>query len=166
MVVHGAHARIAADFPVHRQPHRQRRDGQLGQQTPQPRFAFGQPSGREADPEPLDQALPEHRVIVAAHLERVARQRHTVRLQAADDLFVLVETAAPRLRGLPWAAIGCARLVNPMLREIWPMRYLWCLPHRLDGAGLQRIVGDIPATPLAEAMRATLAAMLGLADQA
>ncbi len=85
--------------------------------------------------------------------------------EAAQALGVLDAAAPTRVRALPWGAIGLARLVNPMLREIWRMRYLWQVPHGIDGAGLERIVGAAPTTPLPEAMRATLAVILGLADQ-
>lgn len=85
--------------------------------------------------------------------------------EAAQALGVLDAAARTRVRALPWGAIGLARLVNPMLREIWRMRYLWQVPHGIDGAGLERIVGAAPTTPLPEAMRATLAVILGLADQ-
>ena len=84
---------------------------------------------------------------------------------AAQALGVLDAATPTSIRALPWGAIGLARLANPMLREIWRMRYLWQVAHGIDGSGLERIVGLVPLTPLAEAMRATLAIVLALGDQ-
>ncbi len=39
------------------------------------------------------------------------------------------------------------------------MRYLWEVPHALDGAALRAFVGDLPGTPLTEALRNTFAVL-------
>jgi hypothetical protein len=36
------------------------------------------------------------------------------------------------------------------------MRYLWEVPHRLSGERLAAIIGQVPATPLEQAMDAAL----------
>lgn len=61
-----------------------------------------------------------------------------------------------RVGGMPWPAIRALGLVQPMLREIARMSYLWRVPHALDGAALQRHVGALPATPLVQALRQSL----------
>lgn len=61
--------------------------------------------------------------------------------------------------GLPWPLLRLAGLVHPMSRELWRMRYLWQVPHALDGAALQARVGPLPATPLVTALRRSLQAM-------
>jgi len=44
----------------------------------------------------------------------------------------------------------------PILREITEMRYLWEVPHALDGGALQAMIGETPVTPLEDALRAAL----------
>ena len=61
-----------------------------------------------------------------------------------------------RVDGMPWGLIRVIGLVNPMLRELARMSYLWRAPHALDGTRLQQRVGPLPATPLVVALRQTL----------
>ena len=63
------------------------------------------------------------------------------------------------LRGMPWPLLRVLGLVHPMLRELVRMRYLWQVPHALDGRALQARVGALPATPLVAALRQSLQAM-------
>ncbi len=58
--------------------------------------------------------------------------------------------------GMPWAFLRIAGLAVPMYREIAEMRYLWNVPHRLAGQRLTSVLGSVPATPLDDAMDATL----------
>ncbi len=81
--------------------------------------------------------------------------------EGARKLGVLHERIEPSVRTLPWNALALAQVFSPMLREIWRMRYLWQIPHSLDGAGLQRLIGAVPTTPIADAMGATLKGLLG-----
>jgi hypothetical protein len=45
----------------------------------------------------------------------------------------------------------------PMVNELYEMRYLWQVPHRLDARKLEAIIGPIPQTALTDAVQATLA---------
>lgn len=81
---------------------------------------------------------------------------------AARQLGVLEGALKPRVRTLPWRAIGLARFFNPMMREIWRMRYLWQVSHRLSGDGLEQIIGKVPSTSLGEALSASLATVLAI----
>lgn len=63
------------------------------------------------------------------------------------------------LGGMPWTLLRMAGLVHPMLRELVRMRYLWQVPHALDGHALRSRVGPLPATPLVAALRQSLQAM-------
>ena len=58
--------------------------------------------------------------------------------------------------GMPWGVIRAGGLVVPIWREIAEMAYLWSVPHALDGAALTASLGQLPKTPLDEALRATL----------
>ena len=66
-----------------------------------------------------------------------------------------------QLHDLPWGFIRLASPLVPMWRELLPMRYLWQRPHALDGAGLRAMLGEVPHTPLPQALRA---ALVDLAD--
>jgi nucleoside-diphosphate-sugar epimerase len=59
---------------------------------------------------------------------------------------------------LPWGLMRVLGLVNPMVRELVRMSYLWRVPHALDGSALQQAVGPLAATPLVAALRAALQA--------
>ncbi len=61
-----------------------------------------------------------------------------------------------KLGGMPWGLIRGLGLVNPLLRELARMSYLWRVPHALDGRALQQRVGPLPAWPLVAALRQSL----------
>lgn len=58
---------------------------------------------------------------------------------------------------LPWWLIRLSAPFMPMNRELLEMRYLWQEPHQLQSARLARLIGEVPHTPLDEAIRQTLA---------
>ena len=55
--------------------------------------------------------------------------------------------------GMPWGVIRVGGLVLPKWRELARMRYLWHVPHALDGRALAAAVGELPATPIVAALR-------------
>lgn len=57
---------------------------------------------------------------------------------------------------MPWWPLLLASPFVPMLREVHRMKYLWHVPHALDGAALRHQVGAIPQTPIVEALRVSL----------
>jgi nucleoside-diphosphate-sugar epimerase len=61
-----------------------------------------------------------------------------------------------RRRGVPWPLLRLAGLVLPMWREVAEMRYLWQVPHALDGTRLRATVGPLRETPLDLALVAAL----------
>jgi len=63
---------------------------------------------------------------------------------------------APRVGGMPWWLIRAGGAVVPMWRELAEMAYLWKVPHALDGTALQALVGELPRTPLRQALRESL----------
>jgi len=68
-----------------------------------------------------------------------------------------------RHRTLPWGAMRLLAWANPTWRELLKMEYLWRVPHALDGTQLAQAIGlagqALPTTPLADALRASLAAL-------
>lgn len=64
-----------------------------------------------------------------------------------------------RVGGMPWGLVRLVGVVHPIWRELARMRYLWQVPHSLDGSTLDRVVGRLPATPLEQAVRQSLLAL-------
>jgi nucleoside-diphosphate-sugar epimerase len=56
----------------------------------------------------------------------------------------------------PWRVITWGGWLLPAWRGLSEMRYLWQVPHALDGQALQLAVGTCRHTPPADALRATL----------
>jgi nucleoside-diphosphate-sugar epimerase len=68
----------------------------------------------------------------------------------------LVPATGWRHGSLPWPLLRAGGLLLPMWRELAELEYLWRVPHALDGAALQAVVGPLPATPLDSALRHSL----------
>ncbi len=66
---------------------------------------------------------------------------------------------------MPWGLVRAVGIVHPMWRELARMSYLWRVPHALDGQAMAQAVGTLPATPVAQALKAALCD-LGLAAPA
>jgi nucleoside-diphosphate-sugar epimerase len=64
-----------------------------------------------------------------------------------------------RLARLPWGLIRLAAPFSPMARAILEMRYLWQRPHVMEDSALREQLGDVPNTPLPQALAAALAAL-------
>jgi hypothetical protein len=47
----------------------------------------------------------------------------------------------------------------PILREVVEMEYLWRTPHSLDQSRLVHAIGEVPHTPLVQALAAALDAL-------
>lgn len=102
-----------------------------------------------------------HRGCLRLHFEGHAVTGRTFvdALQEAAASLGLRPDAGFSLRGMPWPLLRLVGLVHPTLRELVRMRYLWQVPHALDGRALQARVGPLPATPLVAALRQSLQAM-------
>ncbi len=61
-----------------------------------------------------------------------------------------------KLAHLPWWALKLLGIFQPMMRELAKMSYLRFEPHRLVSARLGKLIGEIPHTPLDEAVRQAL----------
>ncbi|WP_366655114.1 NAD-dependent epimerase/dehydratase family protein [Fodinicurvata sp. EGI_FJ10296] len=77
------------------------------------------------------------------------------------EMKAAVERAAGRplrTRRMPWTLMRAVGVVNPMIRELTRMSYLWSAPHRVSGAWLSSIIGTIPHTPTDSAVGIALGA--------
>jgi nucleoside-diphosphate-sugar epimerase len=82
------------------------------------------------------------------------------------ELFLAIESAARSISHapqekfkygkLPWHVIRVGGWLIPMWRDAAEMSHLWDVPHALDGAALEDLIGAIPKTELNMALQATL----------
>lgn len=57
-----------------------------------------------------------------------------------------------QIREMAWWPLRLMRPVWPMARHLLELRYLWDVPHRLDGGKLAQLCPDFRETPLEEAL--------------
>lgn len=65
----------------------------------------------------------------------------------------LPREGALRTGRLPWGLMRLASPFVPIVASLLEMRYLWDVPHALDGAALARRAGGQPPTPFGDAVR-------------
>jgi nucleoside-diphosphate-sugar epimerase len=106
---------------------------------------------------PVDAAAAPHlRLGFAGHTLTLAQLLDEAEA-AARTLGIVPPGTRIERRALPWPLLRAGGLVVPMWRELARMRYLWEVPHRIDGSALERFAGPLPTTPPAAAIRASLA---------
>jgi nucleoside-diphosphate-sugar epimerase len=64
-----------------------------------------------------------------------------------------------KIDSVPWWLLRMMGVVVPVFRELVDISYLWSTPHAIDGTRLKEIIGDIPHTPLDQAISASLVAL-------
>ena len=77
--------------------------------------------------------------------------------QMVEAVRAATGNAAVRAARFPWWQVALAAPFVETLRELWKMRYLWKTEARLEDAKLRRFLGDVPQTPMVEALRSALA---------
>jgi nucleoside-diphosphate-sugar epimerase len=60
---------------------------------------------------------------------------------------------------MPWRLMKLMGFAVPVFRELGEISYLWSAPHAIDGAALAAVIGNVPHTPLDQAVAASLAAL-------
>lgn len=60
---------------------------------------------------------------------------------------------------LSWWMLKSIGRLSRMGRELAELEYLWRVPHRISGDKLQAAIGDVPHTPLPDAIRESLKAL-------
>jgi nucleoside-diphosphate-sugar epimerase len=68
------------------------------------------------------------------------------------DTIAAVVGGNPRIVPLPWLGIRLLAPFDESLRETLEVRELWYRPLRLDGSKLRATLGDLPQTPLVDAL--------------
>jgi len=108
----------------------------------------------------------------AATLVRLAEQRanfsacetfgfpgHPV---TGQEFIVTIESVTKSkftLRPMSWWMLKTIGQLLAMGRELSELEYLWRVPHRISGDKLKAAIGDVPHTPLPEAIAASLRAI-------
>lgn len=59
---------------------------------------------------------------------------------------------ALKINKMPWLVMGLLGRIMPSIREVMEMRYLWDVPHAIDGSKLARALPGFEATPLDRAL--------------
>ncbi|MGH1412333.1 MAG: epimerase [Pelagimonas sp.] len=62
-----------------------------------------------------------------------------------------------KVRKMTWLPIQVAKIVWPMAKHLLEMRYLWKMPHRMDGGLFNSLLPDFTPTPPETALRHALA---------
>ena len=71
---------------------------------------------------------------------------------------------AQRHKGLPWPMLRLLGIFAPLMREVHEMRYLWQVPHRIDGGKMASVLPDFEATTFSHAVREALARKITLME--
>ncbi|MEM7433659.1 MAG: NAD(P)H-binding protein [Myxococcota bacterium] len=76
------------------------------------------------------------------------------------ELVEAIERATGRsmkVQRFPWPAVQVMGLFNKQMREVVEMRYLWCVPHGIDGSALSKVLPEFEPEPLDAALAEALA---------
>ncbi|MEM7135651.1 MAG: NAD(P)H-binding protein [Myxococcota bacterium] len=76
------------------------------------------------------------------------------------ELVEAIERATGRkmkVRRFPWPAVQVMGLFNKQMREVVEMRYLWRVPHGIDGRALSELIPEFEPEPLDSALAEALA---------
>ena len=108
----------------------------------------------------------------AAAMVRLAEVRDTLKpfevfgfpghAVTGHELVATIEAVANskfNVRTMSWWMLKTVGRLMPLGRELAELEYLWRVPHRISGDKLKAAIGDIPHTPLPEAVAASLRAL-------
>lgn len=79
-----------------------------------------------------------------------------------NEFIATIESATKskfNVRPMSWWMIKTVGRLTAMGRELAELEYLWRVPHRISGDKLKAAIGDIPHTPLPQAIAASLRAI-------
>jgi hypothetical protein len=94
-----------------------------------------------------------------APFEAVGFPGHAITGQELIATIERVTKAKFNIRPMSWWMIKTAGRLTAMGRELAELEYLWRVPHQISGAKLAVAIGEIPQTPLARAVAASLRAL-------
>jgi nucleoside-diphosphate-sugar epimerase len=81
---------------------------------------------------------------------------------AGNQLIAAIEDATKskfNIRPMSWWLIKTVGQMLPIGRELAELEYLWRVPHKVSGEKLKAAIGNVPHTPLPDAIAASLRAL-------
>ncbi|RED18757.1 NAD-dependent epimerase/dehydratase family protein [Pontivivens insulae] len=90
---------------------------------------------------------------------------YTLTGQQLADAIASITARPIRLTRFQWPLIRALGLINPLMRELTEMRYLWHVPHQLDGSAFEALLPDFSMTPLHDALHQSLAGSQRISTQ-
>lgn len=78
---------------------------------------------------------------------------------AARALGIIGSQVTLHAANLPWGLMRAGAVLVPMWRELNELRYLWDVPHALSGERLRVLIGELPHTPMPQAVEQALKAL-------
>ena len=78
---------------------------------------------------------------------------YTLTGQQLEDALAQALAQPVQLRRMSWAPLHLMRPFMPMMKHLFEMRYLWDLPHQLDGAAFQNYLPEFIPTPVEQALQ-------------
>ena len=97
-----------------------------------------------------------------AALPQVTEVVHPGYTLSGSDLARLASDATGReigVRRMTWLPLRLLAPVWPMIRGLVEMRYLWSMPHEIDGTAFRALLPDLGETPPGEAMARQIAGL-------
>ncbi|MDA8586812.1 epimerase [Rhodobacteraceae bacterium] len=81
-----------------------------------------------------------------AHFDEVLYPGFTLSLRDVTDLLAAVTGRELTLKPMNWLPLWLAQPVWPLAAKILEMRYLWSMPHQLDGTKFNKVLANFQAT--------------------
>lgn len=78
---------------------------------------------------------------------------YTLTGQQLADALAQALAQPVQLRHMSWGPLHLMRPFMPMMKHLFEMRYLWDLPHQLDGAAFQNYLPEFIPTPVEHALQ-------------
>lgn len=97
-------------------------------------------------------ALAEKRAALPRYLD-LPFPGYTLTGQQLADALSQALAQPVRLRRMSWCPLHLMRPFMPMMKHLFEMRYLWDLPHQLDGTAFQNYLPEFIPTPLEHALQ-------------
>lgn len=91
-----------------------------------------------------------------APFESIGFEGHTFSGETLRTLASVIVGRSIRMKSFPWTMLRLVALFNPTVREVLEMRYLWNVPHEIDGRRLRALLPDFRPTSLPDVLREVL----------
>ena len=83
-------------------------------------------------------------------------ENHNVSARALAEAGSLAAGREVKVGRMPRFMFSLIALFDPFMRAALEMLYLWDVPHALEGSRLTEVIGEVPRTPLGQALKSLL----------